>query len=119
VNTRTLSETPLNLFKKEKTILKINSKHMFVAILSLIFAIIGFVLLIRSSVIGFQAAERFLANRGGMDTNQFNILITNYIETYRWLGAILLTIGIASVVYIMMRDDFWERNNENHKEQND
>jgi hypothetical protein len=99
--------------------LRANSKHVLVLLISILLTILGLVFLIRSSTIGFNAAEQFLANRGGMDTSQFNIIIVNYIEAYRWIGAILLAIGASTSIYTVLKNDFLEKINSSNDKNKD
>ncbi|HEX5810270.1 MAG TPA: hypothetical protein VFY25_16485 [Anaerolineales bacterium] len=61
---------------------------------SLVFFVVGLFMLLNSVTWGSAAANAYLrAQGGGMDGAQFMIVFQEYIETYRWLGAILAAIG--------------------------
>jgi hypothetical protein len=64
------------------------------SIVSLALFVIGLAVLLRSVPWGMDAANAFLrAQGGGMDTNQFVIVVQESISVYRWIGGILAAIG--------------------------
>lgn len=71
-------------------------------VISLILFVIGLVLLTGSVGRGVDAANAYLQSHGGgMDTNQFMILLQEYIHTYQWAGGILSAIGGLGLVRAM------------------
>jgi hypothetical protein len=64
------------------------------SIVSLALFVIGLAVLFRSVPWGMDAANAFLrAQGGGMDANQFMIVVQESISVYRWIGGILAAIG--------------------------
>jgi len=73
---------------------KFDLKPFVPRIISFTVAIIGLIILINSVDIGIDLANQHLRNRGGsMNADDFRILQTNHINTYRWVGGILLFVG--------------------------
>ena len=63
-------------------------------IISLIVALIGLFILINSTDTGLKYAQDILSARDGMNTGEYRLLQAEYIETLRWLGSIILGIGL-------------------------
>jgi hypothetical protein len=56
--------------------------------------VFGLFVIVSSVTWGSEAANAYLrAQGGGMDGSQFMIIFQEYIEMYRWIGAILSIIG--------------------------
>ena len=80
-------------------IINVKMINVIIRIASLILFIIGLFVLIQSTEIGNDTAGKFLSKNGGsMDTANFLIIKEGFINTYRYLGAILLLIGGLSVL---------------------
>jgi hypothetical protein len=80
-------------------IINVNVINVIIRIVSLIIFIIVLCVLIQSTEIGNGSAGRFLSDNGGsMDTASFLVIKEGFINTYRYLGAILLLIGGLSVL---------------------
>lgn len=62
--------------------------------ISLVLLVTGLVLLLGSVGRGVDSANAYLASHGGgMDTNQFMVLLQEYIHTYQWIGGLAAAIG--------------------------
>jgi len=48
-----------------------------------------------------------------MDTNQYQIILEQYIITYRWIGIILLSIGFLFLLWSIQKIDFNKKQMEN------
>jgi hypothetical protein len=82
-----------------KVIINVKEINVIIRIVSLILFIIGLWVLIQSTEIGSGSAGKFLSKNGGsMDTASFLIIKESYINTYRYLGTILLLVGGLSVL---------------------
>jgi hypothetical protein len=58
-------------------------------------ALLGAWLVLRSPALGTQAAGAVLAaQRSGMPTEQFLVLLTGEIDAFRWLGIVLAALGV-------------------------
>ena len=69
------------------------------SIVSLALFVIGLAVVFRSVPWGMDAANAFLRSQGGgMDTNQFIIIVQESISVYRWIGGILAAIGGLGLV---------------------
>lgn len=69
-------------------------KFNILRICSIAVAVIGLIILIKSVNIGDDFAFRYLKEMGGsMNADDLRLIKNNYIETYRWLGGILLLVG--------------------------
>jgi hypothetical protein len=80
-------------------IINVKVINVIIRIASLILFIIGLFVLIQGTEIGNGSADRFLSNNGGsMDTASFLVIKEGFINTYRYLGAILLLVGGLSVL---------------------
>ncbi len=63
-------------------------------IISTAVALVGLWILVQSTTMGMGAANGYLRSQGGsMDTATFLAVAVSYMESYRWLGAILLAVG--------------------------
>ena len=63
-------------------------------IISTAVALVGLWVLVQSPTMGMDAANGYLRAQGGsMDTAGFIAVAASYMESYRWLGAILLAVG--------------------------
>ncbi len=63
-------------------------------IISTAVALVGLWVLTQSTTMGMGAANGYLHAQGGsMDTATFLAVAGSYMESYRWLGAILLAVG--------------------------
>ncbi|MBD3919150.1 hypothetical protein H8B09_10320 [Paenibacillus sp. PR3] len=73
----------------------INKLVLLILAVSLIVMITGYVRLNNSVLWGSQKLINYIRveTGGGMDANQANIFLQNYIEQYKWSGSILLTLG--------------------------
>lgn len=82
-----------------------NVKYMKWAILPAIaMAIIGIYYLLNGVEIGNSLANRFQNNLGiSIDATEFRLIKEKYIQTYQWLGAILMTIGLSFFMYILVK----------------
>ncbi|QJD82911.1 hypothetical protein [Cohnella herbarum] len=117
MNTRKLAET---MPREGEINMKVSPKHLFLLFLATTSIIIGIVFILNSTNWGFHSAERFLGNRGGMDTNQFNIIIKSKIESYEYLGAILTLLGGMFLLFTILSKDFLiEEINNGNKEVKD
>lgn len=80
-------------------IINAKMKTVIIRIVSLIFFIIGLFVLIQSTEIGNDSAGKFLSKNGGsMDAANFLVIKEGFIDTYRYLGAILLLVGGLSIL---------------------
>ncbi|RED66178.1 hypothetical protein [Cohnella lupini] len=86
--------------------MKVSSKHLFLLFVATISIVLGIVFIMNSAKWGFNNAEIFLVNRGGMDTNQFNIIIKSKIESYEYLGAIFTLLGGMFLLFTILSKDF-------------
>ncbi|MEW9702910.1 hypothetical protein [Paenibacillus sp. SI8] len=71
--------------------------NVIIRIASLIIAIIGLFVLIQSAGLGNDAANIYLINQS-MDTGSYVEIKKGYISSYRYLGSILLLVGILTVL---------------------
>lgn len=63
-------------------------------IVSVIIAIVGAWILMKSTIWGLNSASEYLRSAGGsMDTSQFGILQESFMASYRLLGTVLLGLG--------------------------
>ncbi len=65
-----------------------------------IVALIGLVILVQSPEMGRNAANAALARTGSMDTGQFLAVLQANMDSYRWLGAILLVAGAFWALHV-------------------
>lgn len=70
-------------------------KTSLLKIVSVLVSIIGFYLLIKSPILGDDAANDYLREimLGSMDSQGFHIMKQSFIDAYRLVGAILLGVG--------------------------
>lgn len=70
-------------------------KSTLLKIASVTVSLIGFYLMIKSPILGANAANEYLRVEmfGSMDTDSFNIMQQSFIDAYRWSGSILLVVG--------------------------
>lgn len=65
-------------------------------ILTILFTLIGFMILKFSVDLGSNAASAYLSSMGGgMDSTEFNAIQSKYILSNITIGAILLTLGLG------------------------
>jgi len=77
------------------------------AIISALLALVGFIHLRNSVNWGRESAGNYLSAKAGgsMDTNQFQIILEHYIITNRWIGIILLSIGLLFLLWNIQKID--------------
>lgn len=63
-------------------------------VMSLALLAVGLFVMFRSVPWGMEAANAYLQSQGGgMDTNQFVIVVQESIRAYRWIGSVVAVIG--------------------------
>lgn len=72
--------------------------------IAIVVGIVGLIVLISSTKIGMSIAEGILLKQGSMNTDQYRFLQASYIEIYKWMGVILLGVGLTYALQ-PMRDD--------------
>ncbi|WP_143089070.1 hypothetical protein [Paenibacillus sp. UNC496MF] len=80
-----------------------NSIVVSLLIISAVIMINGYVQLNNSVVWGMDKANTYMREQmgGSMDTNQFNIMLQNFIDQLKWKGSILLSLsGILFITCI-------------------
>ncbi|RUS47888.1 hypothetical protein [Cohnella sp. AR92] len=87
--------------------LKVNSKHAFLLILATIFLFLGILFLVNGTTWGYQSAESFLSNRGGMNTEEYLMVIRSKIESFKDLGIIFTSLGGSTILFTILNQDFW------------
>ena len=64
------------------------------SIVSLALFVIGLAVVFRSVPWGIDSANAFLRSQGGgMDGNQFMMVVQGSIDVFRWMGGILAAVG--------------------------
>ncbi len=64
-------------------------------VLALVIAVVGAWLLLQSATLGEQSATAILIrSTGGMDAAKYLSLVEGAIAGYRWLGGILVAVGL-------------------------
>ena len=63
--------------------------------LSLVFFLLGLIVILSSVSLGSATANGYLTGRGGgfMDASEFGIVLEGYINIFRWVGSILSVLG--------------------------
>lgn len=70
------------------------SKHTVIRLIAVAIAILGIVILLRSTTWGFQARDRLIMQAGGLSGDQLAIATTSPVTAYQTLGAILVGVGL-------------------------
>lgn len=71
-----------------------NNVKAAVRVVAAVTAIAGAVLIVQSTQMGIDASSAMIrANGGGMDTAMFLAARQSYVESFRWLGALLFGAG--------------------------
>ena len=76
-------------------------RNTFIIAISLTITVIGIILLMNATSIGVDIAHQALRdNGGGMDTEQFHLIMNSSIRSYQILGAVLSAVGgLGSIVF--------------------
>jgi len=76
------------------------------------FTIVGFLFLLNSVDWGSESARNYLMTvmGGKANSNEYQFIFENYINTYKWIGSILLFIGGVFFLRNIERVDFFKKN---------
>lgn len=95
---------------------KLKMNRIIILVISSITALIGFIFLRNAMHWGRESINNYMRTKmgGSMDTDQYTILLEHYISTNKWIGIILLAVGLVFLFRNIEKLDF-NKNREMHE----